>query len=318
VPYVDSETQEIISESCGRCDHESSCGYHLTPKEYFREHPENIPTSTFTPQPRRQPDTINFGSVEIWDGRSGNERYNSDFAQALHLFFDTEVVHRLVDLYRLQTTDNGYMNVMFPNIDINNVVQSVMVVGYNKDLHRNDICYRYKGNERWKRRMEEEHPNGVVYGSCFFGEHLLNKRPSASVAIVESQKSAVICAAIHPDKIWLASCGCQQFKPQLFKVLQGRSVTVYPDKGSENKWQEVVKSLSKELDVTVDPIMQSYPTYGENSDIADVILDRLKRRVLPLTYETIAKDYLQRKPSVSDLFKSFDLVIKSLTYKNLQ
>lgn len=35
--YVDTEGH-ILDESVGRCDHESSCGYHYTPSEYFRDH----------------------------------------------------------------------------------------------------------------------------------------------------------------------------------------------------------------------------------------------------------------------------------------
>ena len=38
-PYVD-EAGEILHPTVGRCDHESSCGYHKTPAEYFQEHPE--------------------------------------------------------------------------------------------------------------------------------------------------------------------------------------------------------------------------------------------------------------------------------------
>ena len=36
--YVDTDGN-ILDETVGRCDHESSCGYHKTPKQYFEEHP---------------------------------------------------------------------------------------------------------------------------------------------------------------------------------------------------------------------------------------------------------------------------------------
>lgn len=35
-----NEAGEPLSEDVGRCDHESACGYHKTPKQYFAEHPE--------------------------------------------------------------------------------------------------------------------------------------------------------------------------------------------------------------------------------------------------------------------------------------
>ena len=37
--YVD-ESGTPLHPSVGRCNHESSCGYHYTPKEYFHDHHE--------------------------------------------------------------------------------------------------------------------------------------------------------------------------------------------------------------------------------------------------------------------------------------
>ena len=34
--YVDG-AGNILDKSCGRCNHESGCGYHYTPKEYFQD-----------------------------------------------------------------------------------------------------------------------------------------------------------------------------------------------------------------------------------------------------------------------------------------
>ena len=38
--YVDDDNQPLNTK-CGRCDHESSCGYHYTPKQYFQDHPSD-------------------------------------------------------------------------------------------------------------------------------------------------------------------------------------------------------------------------------------------------------------------------------------
>lgn len=40
--YVDEGGNELDS-TVGKCDHESSCAYHKTPAEFFREHPERKP-----------------------------------------------------------------------------------------------------------------------------------------------------------------------------------------------------------------------------------------------------------------------------------
>lgn len=41
--YIDTEKQISFPDDVGRCDHEQSCGYHLTPKEYFERNPEAKP-----------------------------------------------------------------------------------------------------------------------------------------------------------------------------------------------------------------------------------------------------------------------------------
>ena len=39
-PYIDTVTNEPIApKECGRCCRERSCAYHMTPKEWFKEHP---------------------------------------------------------------------------------------------------------------------------------------------------------------------------------------------------------------------------------------------------------------------------------------
>ncbi|MBR2630541.1 MAG: hypothetical protein IKD25_03290, partial [Bacteroidaceae bacterium] len=38
--YVDPDGRPL-HETVGRCDHESSCGYHRTPRQYFHDHPEH-------------------------------------------------------------------------------------------------------------------------------------------------------------------------------------------------------------------------------------------------------------------------------------
>ena len=38
--YVDSKREITFPDYVGRCDHEQSCGYHFTPRDYFKENPE--------------------------------------------------------------------------------------------------------------------------------------------------------------------------------------------------------------------------------------------------------------------------------------
>ena len=40
VRYIDEQGSISFPGNVGKCDHENSCGYHYTPKEYFKDNPD--------------------------------------------------------------------------------------------------------------------------------------------------------------------------------------------------------------------------------------------------------------------------------------
>ena len=63
---------------------------------------------------------------------------------------------------------------------------------------------------------------------CLFGEHLLALYPDKPVALVESEKSAVICAAVLLDYLCGRTRGKRQFCDKI-NVLRGRKVIACPN-----------------------------------------------------------------------------------------
>lgn len=63
---------------------------------------------------------------------------------------------------------------------------------------------------------------------CLFGLHL-TAFTSKAVAIVESQRSAVILSEIFPENIWLATMSNSCFSIDLLIPLKGRKVKVFPN-----------------------------------------------------------------------------------------
>ena len=58
VRYVDTRHgNQYVADEVGKCDHQHSCGYHYTPGDYYRDHPEDRDSSKttanteFTPPP---------------------------------------------------------------------------------------------------------------------------------------------------------------------------------------------------------------------------------------------------------------------------
>ncbi len=53
--YIDKETGRYIADTVGRCDRETSCGYHLKPKDYFADNPHFQGGNGWKPKNLRKP-----------------------------------------------------------------------------------------------------------------------------------------------------------------------------------------------------------------------------------------------------------------------
>lgn len=117
---------------------------------------------------------------------------------------------------------------------------------------------------------------------CLFGEHLLQDKVNANVALVESEKTAVICSLLLPEYIWLATGGKSQFNDRLM-VLKGRKVTAFPDIDGYDEWRKRAQNYPM-LDITISDILERSATPEQRErqvDIADVLLEEmLKERQL--------------------------------------
>ena len=111
---------------------------------------------------------------------------------------------------------------------------------------------------------------------CLFGEHLLPLRPDKPVALVESEKTAIICAGLMPKHLWLATGGKSSINDRLL-VLAGRKVIVFPDIDGFQEWTEKLAKYPQ-LGITVSPILQQNAT---PEDIAAHIADWLIRYYQP-------------------------------------
>lgn len=113
---------------------------------------------------------------------------------------------------------------------------------------------------------------------CLFDEHLLAQHPGKTVALVESEKTAVICAGIMPRFLWLATGGKSQINERLL-VLKGRKIVAYPDIDGYATWIEKLAQFP-DPHVTVSPILQRNATAEDieaHIDIADWFIREMLR-----------------------------------------
>lgn len=111
---------------------------------------------------------------------------------------------------------------------------------------------------------------------CLFGEHLLQDKVNANVALVESEKTAVVCSLLLPEYIWLATGGKSQFNDRLM-VLKGRKVTAFPGIDGYDEWRKKAKNYPM-LDIIISDILERNATPEQRErqvDIADLLLEEM-------------------------------------------
>jgi hypothetical protein len=122
----------------------------------------------------------------------------------------------------------------------------------NKDLkvQKSKICY-YKKNGKRTSKFKVPYKNEDGYYSCLFGEHLLNKYDKPTV-LVESEKTAIVCAINFPDYNWLSYGGINGMTNDKMKVLSGKIILIIPDlsKKAVDIATKKIKEL-KELNISV-------------------------------------------------------------------
>jgi hypothetical protein len=119
-----------------------------------------------------------------------------------------------------------------------------------------------------------ENPNcEFKLNQCLFGEHLLADDPAKPVAIVESEKTAIIASSKAPGSIWLAAGSLTNLNPQICQVLQNRRVTLYPDLGAYHKWKKQARQLQLNVPgsiFTVSDILEKIATDEDRANGLDL------------------------------------------------
>lgn len=107
---------------------------------------------------------------------------------------------------------------------------------------------------------------------CLFGEHLLTENPAAPVALVESEKTAIIAQGKIPDYIWLATGSLNEFKRSKLEILKNRIVVAFPDLGAYGIWKK--KASEMVFHISVSDFLEKSATDEQKKlglDIADFI-----------------------------------------------
>lgn len=287
VPYVDTETGEILHETCGRCNRESHCGYHLTPSQYFQQNPGARPQGDAWRQPPQwlnkrksailtAPQPLPSGPIsELPKGiveKTISFTRESNLVKYLNTLFDPLIVEGAVSDYQLGVTRNG--ETIFYQIDGKGRYRGGKIIQYNPATG-----HRIKGTDLPVRWVHTEFkrlgyiPQDWTINQCLFGEHLLDRYPDKIVCVTEAEKTAVIGSIFSPDFVWVAVGGKSNLGDKL-NVLTGRKILVYPDVDAFDEWSEWF-AQRQYLDATISTYLEENCTDEDREaqvDIADLLI----------------------------------------------
>lgn len=257
--YID-ERGNYIAENVGRCNREDRCGYHLTPSEYFKNKGiDYTPTIQADKKPLPPTDYIPE-EMMIRSLRTENH-----FVQFLTKYFSLSDVALTIDTYRIGDAKDG--RVIYWQIDDENRIRTGKIMKYDPTTgHR---VKGVSGSFDWAHRHVK---NPFQLKQCLYGLHLIkNDNP---IAIVESEKSAIVGSMAISTYTWMATGGKQNFR--LMEAVKGRNVTLFPDLGAYDQWSGHAAKYGFKISRVLEDI--ATPEDREKGlDIADYIFNDLKK-----------------------------------------
>ena len=227
VRYIDSD-KKYAPEEFGRCDREVNCSY-------FKKPDSVIETEVFERKEYEDPKPASYIPYNYAIASYAKYEENNLYKYLVSISSEDRV-QALIEKYRFGVDQSGPYTTdwtLFWQYDIHNKIRSAKMIKYDQSGHR---CK--ESSASWF------HKKGNIYGplfpefnlqQCLFGEHLLpgSKKP---IAVVESEKTALI-ASLYIDKYtWVACGGLQELRDAKVAVLKHRSVTLFPDLGGYESW----------------------------------------------------------------------------------
>ena len=275
--YIDTQTNQQLADHCGRCERSDSCGYHYTPSDYFKENPHHKPKDfekwAIVPAPPKV--ETSFIDKSVFE-KTLNGYDKNNFTKFLTSTFGVEVAKNVIEKYKIGTTKNG--STIFYQVDLNGNVRSGKIISYNQIEGANTStgkdCKRDKNiMPTWVHKALKLESFNL--SQCLFGEHLLTDE-SKTVAVVESEKSAVIASIFQPQFTWIACGGKEGLGTSKIQVLKDRNVILFSDLNGFDKWSEKANEISLiAKSVVVSPLLEGIATDAEREkglDIADYFL----------------------------------------------
>lgn len=253
VSYIENETGNQVSGAM-RCDREQSCGYHKKPESN---------DVIFIPKHEIVKKETNYISLSILEKHFLNE-IDCNLIKFLSTRFDTTQIRKARFDYLLSSIRN---NTIFWQIDQLERVRSGKIMEYNPSTGK-----RIK-DESGKAHINWMHKQPYNLKQCLFGLHLTKENKTKTIAIVESEKTAVIMSMFVPEFLWLATGSKSGFKIEYLTPIKLRKIISFPDKGCYKEWFDKALEMNNfGYNITTSDLIENTDC-EDGLDIADLYLN---------------------------------------------
>lgn len=264
VKYVETETGHYADSKYGRCDRQDSCGYKLHPNN------NSIVNYNYVPPKPKKPTYID---KEILQKTLTKYEINP-FITYLHSHYGKNEVNATIDKYKVGTSNRFNYSTVFWQMDNTGNIRSGKIMAY--DITTGKRVKKEDGSPLISWAHTALNIPEFNLNQCLFGLHLLSESIK-QVAIVESEKTAVIMSIEFPQYTWMATASLNGFKYDLLEPLRNKEIIAFPDKGGYEKWRSTADNLNKVgFDIRVSKLLEN-KGYETGWDLVDVINNELKK-----------------------------------------
>jgi ssDNA-binding Zn-finger/Zn-ribbon topoisomerase 1 len=297
VRYFNNETTYYLETQLGRCDKESSCKYHNSPKNnntlYF-------PSETLF---KREKSTI--PKIEVT--KHGQDFKNNYFIQFLRNHFPDEQIKLTITKYLIGTSNHWRGATVFWQIDDKEAIVTGKIMLL--DINTGKRVKKPYNHINWMHKTLKI-PNYELQ-QCLFGLHLINEYPEKTIALVESEKTAITMSLFLPNYLWIATGSKANLKKKLLEPIKNFKIIVYPDKSEYNDWNKKATQLNQEgYQIRCSDYVEKKDV-PEGTDLADIYFQSKTSEIVEIKY-TKAEIEVNRlakiNPEIINLVRTFELL----------
>jgi hypothetical protein len=233
-------------------------------------------------------------SLALYDG--------NNFISFLKTVFKTDLVDQAMDKFKIGTSKLWKGATVFWQIDELGNARTGKIMLYDSQTGKR--VKKPFDHINWVHSILKL--NDYNLGQVFFGTQCI-KSSSNTIAIVESEKTAIIASICFPTVTWLAAGSKDGLKIEKFKPLKNRNIILYPDANAYELWNGFAIKHKDSFKIKVSSLIDHSLTDDkkeQGEDIADYLLKSIPD-YLRVDYNPESLGEIISIPDGSDTFQKY-------------